>query len=132
MSAAASASFSSIDATESEEKDLSVNLISSAREKFLSAKGFVRISARVTVEVTARRVSFSSRPIYRNKEIGIGSDVLNIINERRGIETNDLVLFDGAAELKRVPIHRAASRCRRRSLRDCPRSLYRDRAGEPP
>ena len=55
MSAAASPSFSSIDATESEEKDLSVNLISSAREKFLSANGFVRISARVTVEVTARR-----------------------------------------------------------------------------
>jgi hypothetical protein len=52
--AAASASFSSIDATESEEKDLSVNLISSAREKFLSAKGFVRISANVTLEVTAR------------------------------------------------------------------------------
>ena len=40
---------------ESEEKDLSVNLISSAREKFLSANGFVRISANVTVEVTARR-----------------------------------------------------------------------------
>src|SRR5436309_14886946 len=42
-------SFSSMDATESEEKDLSVNLISSAREKFLSANGFVRISANVTV-----------------------------------------------------------------------------------
>ena len=68
---------------------------------------------------------------YRIEEIGIGSNILDIINERRGIETDDLVLFDGAAELKRVPIHRAASRCRRRSSLDCPRFLYRGRAGEP-
>jgi len=34
---------------------LEVNLISSAREKFLSANGFLRISANVTVEVTACR-----------------------------------------------------------------------------
>jgi hypothetical protein len=34
---------------------------SSAIEKFFSVKGFVRISAKVTVEVTARRAWFSSR-----------------------------------------------------------------------
>ena len=68
---------------------------------------------------------------YRIEEIGVGGNVLDIINERRGIETDDLVLFDGPSKLKRVPIHRAASRCRRRSWLDCPRFPYRDRAGEP-
>ena len=67
---------------------------------------------------------------YRIEEIGVGGNVLDIINERCGIETDDLVLFDGPSKLKRVPIHRAASRCRRRSWFDCPRFLCRDRAGE--
>ena len=67
---------------------------------------------------------------YRIEEIGVGGNVLDIINERCGIEADDLVLFDCPAKLKRVAIHRAASRYRRRSWLDCPRSLYRDRAGE--
>jgi hypothetical protein len=49
-----SASFPSIEATESEEKKWSVNLISSVRQDLLAENGLVRISATVTVEVTAR------------------------------------------------------------------------------
>ena len=40
---------------------------------------------------------------YPIEEIGVGGNVLDIINERRGIETDDLVLFDGPSKLKRVP-----------------------------
>jgi len=40
---------------------------------------------------------------YRIEEIGVGGNVLEIINERRGIETDDLVLFDGRRSLSAFP-----------------------------
>jgi hypothetical protein len=40
----------------------------------------------------------------RIEEIGVGGRVLDKINEWRGIEPDDSVLFNGSAKLKRVPI----------------------------
>jgi hypothetical protein len=45
---------------------------------------------------------------YRIEEIGVGGNVLDIINERCGIKTDDLVLF--VRRSLSAPIHRAAYR----------------------
>ena len=78
----------------------------------------------------AQRMIFQKTEDWLN-EIRVGGNVFDIIDERRGIETDDFMLFDGSSKLKRAAIHRAASRYRRRSWPDCPRFLCRDRAGAP-
>ena len=57
------------------------------------------------------------------EEIGVGLNVLDKIDQGRGIETDDSVLFDSSAKFKRVAIHRGVCLGRYRSWIDRPRFL---------